>query len=546
MLLLLAAPSRVSVAQDLAAQRARRVDSLFSRFDSTASPGLAVAVVREGRVLLSKGYGLASLEQRVPITSSTVFDVASVSKQFTGLAVAMLVAQGKVGLRDDIRRYIPELRDQGRTITIDHLLHHTSGLRDWAATLAIAGWRFDDVISFDQILWMAFRQATLNFAPGEQYSYSNTEYNLLAEMVARVTGQSFRAWTDEHIFGPLGMTRTHFRDDHTQVIPQRAFSYARASDGSYHLATDNLTALGSSSLFSTADDLAKWVMNFDHATVGGDSAMALMRTRGVLNDGSVIPYAFGVFHGEHRGLPTISHDGSWASFRSLVVDFPLQHCGVVVLANTGSIDVTRAAYAVADIVLGKELAPLAAPGPAAQAVEVAPDILETYVGLYRLGPGWYVRIRREGTELKTRATREPEYPMTPRSDSEFWVEGYHSTMVFNRGSPGDTTYLTYRGKRYPKLAESEPLTPAQLAAFAGQYDSDELQTSYGVEVRDSSLVMQHPRYGAVTLTRLWRDEFAGSPWFMNVQFLRDEAGRVVGLAMTAGDRSRNNRFDKRR
>jgi CubicO group peptidase (beta-lactamase class C family) len=547
LLSLLVALAGVCSAQEAAKLRA--VDDLFSKFDRSGSPGAAVAVVRDGKVVVSKGYGLASIENQIPISSSTVFDVASVAKQFTGLAVAMLVQQGSISLGDDIRKYIPELHDMGSTITIGHLLHHTSGLRDWPATLHVAGWQFDDVISFDQILWMAYNQTTLNFTPGAEYTYSNTEYNLLAEMVARVTGTSFRAWTDEHIFGPLGMTHTHFREDRTEVIPNRAFGYAQAPDGAYHITTDNLVASGSSSLFTTADDLTKWLINFDNAAVGGRSAIALMLTRGVLNDGSSIPYAFGVIRGDYRGLPTVEHDGGWASFSTFAGRFPEQRFGVIVLANSGSIDATRLAREVADILLETELAPRRPAGPAGAtmpSVEVAPAILDSYAGLYRLGPGWYVRIRRDGRELKARATREAEFPMTPRSQGEFWVEDYQSSMTFERTRTGDTTYLTYHGQRHPRLDEPGPLTRAQLADFAGEYFSDELQTSYRVEARDSALVMLHPRYGTIPLTQFWRDEFGCPLWFGNVQFQRDDAGMVIGFSITAGNRSRNNRFVKRR
>ena len=243
-----------------------RVDSIFAQFSSGLTPGAAVAVVRNGTIVLSKGYGHADLEHKVPITGTSVFDVASVSKQFAGLAIAMLVEQGKVSLTDDIRKYIPEMQDFGRKITIGHLVHHTSGLRDWPGTLALAGWRFDDVISFDHILTMAFNQRTLNFDPGSEYMYSNTGYNLLAEVVRRVTGKSFREWTDQQLFKPLGMTRSHFRDDHTEIFPDRVLGYGRADDG-WRATGNNLMALGSSSLFTTAEDLARWLANFDDANL---------------------------------------------------------------------------------------------------------------------------------------------------------------------------------------------------------------------------------------------------------------------------------------
>ena len=526
----------------------RRVDSLFAQYSRGNTPGVAIAVVRDGKKVLSKGYGLASLEHRVPITPSTVFDVASVSKQFTGLAIAMLVEQGRIKLTDDIRKYIPELGDVGQTITIEHLVHHTSGLRDWPGSLSLAGWRMDDVVSFDQILDMAYHQRSLNFVPGAEYTYSNTGYNLLAELVKRVSGQSFRAWTDEHLFRPLGMTDTHFRDDHTWVVPNRAFGYAKMGDSSWAATTNNLTALGSSSLFTTVDDLAKWVMNFDDPKVGGATAMAMTRTRGRLNDGTTIPYAFGIVNGEYRGQPIVNHSGSWASFATFVLHFPAQHFGVIVLANTGSVNTGRAAYDIADIYLAKDLGPRPPPTPnaiaTARPVDVAPAVLDRYVGLYRLGPGWFVRVRRDGGVLKVQATREDEAPMSARSDTTFWVAAYNAPMVFQL-RPGGPTQLSYRTMRVPKLEESAPLTPAQLGELAGEYASDELQVRYRVELTDSGLVMRHPRHGTIALTRLWRDEFGGSTWFTrSVEFRRDEAGRVVGFSAYIDERSRDIRFTR--
>jgi CubicO group peptidase (beta-lactamase class C family) len=539
---------RIHAQEPQAASLERRVDSLFASYTRGATPGVAIAVVRDGRMLLSKGYGLASLEHRVPITPTTVFDVASVSKQFTGLAVAMLVEQGRVKLTDDIRKYIPELGDVGHTITIDHLLHHTSGLRDWPGTLALAGWRMDDVISFDQIRNMAYHQRTLNFVPGAEYMYSNTGYNLLAEMVARVTGQSFPAWIDANFFRPLGMTHSRFRDDHTWVVPNRAFGYEKAADSTWAETTNNLEALGSSSLFSSAEDLARWVINFDDQKLGGPAAMAMTRTRGRLNDGSTIPYAFGISNGMYRGQKTVSHGGSWASFATYVLHFPDLHFGVVVLANS-SINAARAANNLAEIYLGKELAPR--PGPpntfaGERTVEVPAAVLDRYVGLYRLGPGWYVRLRRDGGALRTQATREDEAPMSARSDTLFWVEAYNEPMILHAVA-GQPTQLTYRGKPYLKLPESRPFSAARLKEFVGDYESDELQAGYRIEATDSGLVMRHPRHGTIALTWLWRDDFGGSAWFTrSVEFRRDATGKVVGFSVYVDDRSRDIRFTKRR
>ena len=528
-------------------EQSRRADSLFAEFTVPGSPGLSVAVVRDGRVVFAKGYGLANLEHNVPITASTVFDVASVSKQFTGLAVAMLVQQGKVSLSDDIRKYIPELQVMQPPITVNHLVHHTSGMRDWPGTLNVAGWRYDDVISFDQILTMAYRQKTLNFVPGAEYTYSNTGYNLLAEMVKRVSGQPFRVWMDENLFRPLGMSSSVFRDDHTLVVQRRALGYSRGPDGRWHAVTNNLTALGSSSLMSSAEDMTRWLMNFDDWRVGGAAAMALTRTRGVLNDSSTIPYAFGISHGTYRGAPTLSHSGSWAAFVSFLVQFPQQKSGVVVLANTPSVNTSRAAYALADIFVGDALGPAAVPAPAAPLAVFSTDraLLERYVGVYKLGPGWYVRISRRDSALIAQVPGELPAYMAARSAREFWVQNYGASMTFVADSTGPATALTYRGKRSERVDERGMAPPANLAAYAGTYESDELGIAYPVEVRDSALVLRSRQHGDIVLSHRWRDDFSGPGAFRSVEFERDRAGRVSGFLVNVDERSRNIRFVRR-
>jgi CubicO group peptidase (beta-lactamase class C family) len=543
--IVLAAPG--ANGQQLTAGQTSRIDAMFAHLNETPSPGVSIAVVRDGGIAFSKGYGMANLEHRVPITPSSVFDIASISKQFTGLAIAILVEQGKVRLGDDITRYIPGMSGIGRTITVDNLLHHTSGLRDWPGSLSLAGWQMDDVISFDQILRFARNQRSLNFAPGLEYMYSNTGYNLLAEIVQRVTGKAFREWTDENIFQPFGMTSSRFHDDHTRMVPLRVLGYARKRDATYSSVTNNLTALGSSSLFSTAEDLGRWILNFDTKKVGGQKAVELMLTRGTLSTGATIPYAFGISHGEYRGMPTLSHSGGWAAFSTYLVHFPRQRLGVVVLGNSGLVNPTRAAFNIADVILGNAPAPVASTANSSPpAPPVDANTLASYAGLYRLGPGWYVRVRTKGSTLSTQATKEAEFPMMPRSSSEFWVEGYNAAMAF-QVEPNQPVQLTYRGNRHAKLVESPPLTATQLREYAGEFESEELGTSYIVDVAGDSLVMRHRRHGNIALSRLWEDDFTGSVWFMrSVEFRRNAAGKVNGLSVLVDQRSRDIVFSRRR
>ncbi len=529
--------------------RAAKVDSLFAHLNKTTSPGMAVLVVQDGRVLLRKGYGMANLEHRTPVTPATVFDIASVSKQFAGMAVAMLVEEGKISPGDDIRKYVPELPDFGQPITIAHLVHHTSGLRDWPGALSVAGWQMDDVISFEQILKMAYHQRDLNFVPGAEYAYSNTGYNVLVEMMQRVTGQSFRAWTDAHLFKPLGMHNTHFHDDHREVVPGKAYGYTGDGKGSFRALHDGLTALGSSSLYTTIDDLAKWVANLDDPKVGGKAVLARMIQPGVLNNGKKLTYAYGLEVDKHQGHKIISHGGGWAGFNTYLAHFPDQHLSVVTLSNSDAANAGQAAYDLADLYLNIRVQPAkaatAAKKPTFKPVTVKTSTLNEYVGTYRLGQAWYVTIARDGDGLTAHATGEEVVPMTAQSQSAFWVAAYGDSIVFNRNPAGRVTGFAYRGMSCPRMENFRPGDPQPLEAFAGTYASEEFGTEYTVDVEKGHLVMKHRRHGPIRLSAAWKDDFRSDEWFMKgVTFSRDGTGKVTGLAVTQG-RNRNMRFVKR-
>ena len=524
-----------------------KVDALFANMDNKESPGAAVLIVKDGKVILNKGYGMANLEYKIPITPTTVFDIASVSKQFTGFAISLLIEQGKISLEDDIRQYIPELADFGHTITIGHLIHHTSGLRDWPGTLSLAGLRMDDVISFSQILTMAFNQKELNFIPGAEYSYSNTGYNLLAELVQRVTGESFREWTDINIFQPLGMTDTHFHDDHTEIVTNKAYGYFHGGDNMFHATPNNLTALGSSSLYTTIDDLAKWVMNLDNSKVGGKSVIDRMLQQGMLNNGEQISYAFGLSIDDYQGIKRISHSGGWASFSTYLAYFPEYNFSVVVLNNFPT-NPYEAAHDIADIYLADKLEPQNKENnqdeQVAETVNVPIQVLDEYIGTYRLGPAWYVTISRDGDQLMTCATAEDIFPMTATSASTFWIEAYGSSIQFNRDESGQVSNFYYRGMTCPKLKGISKLISEQLAEFTGEYMSEELKTSYTVAPEGDQLVLKHDHHGTISLIHAWNDDFRGGIWFMNsVEFYRDKEGKVNGFLVT-NNRSRNQRFVK--
>ena len=519
-----------------------QVDALFEAWNRPGSPGAALAVVQGDEAIYKRGYGMANLDYDIPITSATVFDIASVSKQFCAFAIAMLAEQGTLSLDDDVRKHIPELPDFGPTITLRHLVHHTSGLRDWPGTLAMGGWRMEDVISFEQILTMAQHQKILNFEPGAEYSYSNTGYNLLAEVVARVTGQSFRAWTDVHLFKPLGMSHTHFHDDHEEVVKNRAYAYSPSSDG-FRRVGNGLTALGSSSLFTSVDDLVKWVQNFRDRRVGGEAVAALVHQQGVLNDGETISYAFGQSIGTYRGLKTVSHTGSWAGFRTVLIRFPDQDFAVIILSNIGTFNPTAKARQVAEIYLEDVMETEDASAPPPEPVAIDPAVLDDYLGLYRLGPGWLVTITRDEDILMTQATGESKFPMTATAESEFYVKAYGTSIAFKRDDRGRVTHFEYRGLHAPKVERFRP-SADELASFQGEFYSDELEATYTLALEGGALKARHHRLDDTTLHPTTTDTFTTTNWFMrSIHFMRDRRGRITGFEASNG-RSRKVRFEK--
>jgi CubicO group peptidase (beta-lactamase class C family) len=524
-----------------------RIDKLFEKWDKPDSPGAAVAVLQEGDVIFKKGYGSAQIEYEIPITSETIFHVASVSKQFTAFAIAMMADEGKLSLDDDIRTHLPEVPDFGKTITIRHLVHHTSGLRDQWEALAMAGWRLDDVITREQILNMVKNQKELNFDPGEQHIYCNTGYTLLAEIVARVSGQTFPEWTQENMFKPLKMSRTHFHDNHRMVVKDRAYSYAPKEGGGFEKRVLSYANVGATSLFTTAEDLLKWAQNFDENQVGGPAVLEQMDEECVLNNGEKIPYAFALAHGEHKGLPTVSHSGGDAGFRSHLVLFPDQKFAVVVLSNLGVVPTSPLARQVAEVYLG-DLMVEEKKSAEKRVARIDPLVYEIYEGKYRLEDGKELTLIKEGERLAmVPPGQNDKVELFPEAMARFFQKDADVEVRIQLNEYGlvERLLLVKDGKNIPgKMIKNEKLDPGRIQELIGTYYSEELATNYRIAEQKGRLAAVHFRHGEIPL--MWKsgDLFFGRQWFFKrVKFTRDTQNKIDGFLLTGG-RVRNLRFDK--
>ena len=352
---------------------ADRVDAIFTGYAAASGPGCSMGVIQDGRLIHAAGYGTANLDHGIPNGPATVFRTGSVSKQFTAGAIALLAIRGELELDAPVQRYIPEFPDYPEPPTVRHLIHHTSGVRDYIVLMSLAGNRSEDFYTNQEVLDAINRQRELNFTPGAEYLYSNAGYFLLGEIVGRVSGQSLREFSDAEFFGPLGMTHTHFHDDHNEIVPNRAIGYASTDDG-FRINVTTLDMVGDGGVFTSVEEWVAWDRNLTEGAVGGPEWVALMHERGVLNSRDTIPYAFGISHGEHRGLATVGHTGSWVGYRAAMSRYPETGHSFVAFCNRSAIAPATLIASTAEIYLEDRMEPVeGADETAEEAPAEAPD-----------------------------------------------------------------------------------------------------------------------------------------------------------------------------
>ncbi len=555
--LLASVPGSVA-AQSLPAAMTARIDSLFATYTAPGSPGCAVGVMRDGTLLFAKGYGASDLQHGVPITPASVFHVASISKQFAAFSILLLERDGKLSLDDDIRRYLPEVPDFGQRITIRHLIHHTSGLRDQWSLLSLGGWRADDPKSEADILWLVGRQRALNFTPGAEHLYSNTGYTLLGTIVQRVSGRTLRQFTTERIFTPLGMTHTHFHDDHTMLVPGRTSAYVPRGGGrggapggaeAYAISIPVFDNAGATSLFTTVEDLARWDRNFLVPTVGDARLIDAMSVRGRLNNGDSIPYAFALTHGMYRGARTIGHSGADAGYRADYLRFPDQRMAFTVLCNIGTANPGQLTREVAAVVLAEQLSPAPeAPGapPTPAAVTLSAAETRAFAGSYADTVNGSVRTLyyRDSTN-SLHASAAPNAPAIGYLGNDTFLPPGATTRVrFVRRGTEVTGMMDVPGTTIFAKVPPAVTSSTAIAAIAGRYRSDELDVVWTLSPNAAGgLTLSRRRFPDAPVQPAYLDAFTTNVGLLRVT--RDASGSVTGFLLTAG-RVRNLWFERER
>jgi len=520
-----------------------KLDELFMPWNTKKTPGAAIAIIKDGKAICKKAYGMANLEYGLPITTTSIFDIASVSKQFTAFAIMLLEKEGKLSLDDNVKKYIPEFPDFSDTITIRHLITHTSGIRDWYVLLDMSGVR-DDYADNEQVLKLINKQKDLNFKPGDNCSYSNSGYIILTEIVKRVTGKSFATYTKENIFEPLKMKSTFFPENFGVIIKNRVESYEM--DGSIlRKKVSASVAHGDGALHTNLEDLCHWVLNFSEPVVGDTTIFNKMKTHEKLNSGQQFVGGYGQIVGEYRGLNEITHGGYNLGFRTQIIRFPEQNMAVIFLGNAMEFNPEKISHDIADIFLEEYFKKDLRDDLVENGVyQIDAEILKLYEGSYELRPGFVVHFSKQGNLLLWESEKYT-FNLTPISDTKFIAgvvtaefiideKGKAQAFIFDNGTDTVTAPIIPFDKNNVNLSE-----------FTGRFYNEELATTYDFKLVNGKLLAVHQRID-IKFDAFRKDGFVGLDDYkwLKIKFVRNENNEITGCSFS-GDRAKNVYFEKK-
>ena len=501
----------------------RKIDELFGRWHN-ATPGVSIAISQNDKIIYKKAFGLADLEHLTPNTTETIFECGSVSKQFTAMSILLLAQEGKLHLQDDVHKFVPELPDYGKPIRIQHLLNHTSGLKDWGTIGALGGWpRTTRVYTQDLALQIICKQKSLNFPSGNEYSYSNTNYSLLVTIVERISGMPLEAFTRIRLFEPLDMKNTFWRSNFRQIIPGRAVAYSSTDDG-YEQLMPFENIYGHGGLLTTTTDLLKWNKLLAKHSIGGDDVFRERIRKGKLNNGMEISYASGLFIAKVNGFDEIGHSGATAGYRGWLAYYPQKKLSVAILSNDGSFSPTGVGAQIAQLFLGK---PIQARQPLQ--VNVAAESLKRFQGTYR-SIRHFDAITFEYANGQIRSTNHNTekdkdfiviHPDTLYLDGQRWIYISPNRMMALDG----TDTLTY-ARVFPPDSQAP-----RLKSLEGIYVSEEAAAEFQIDVIGNQLQVRQKPSKPFPLKPSFRDGFYSDNGQL-FEFIRNTKGIVTSLLVS--------------
>jgi len=478
-------------------KESQAIDSIFAEWNTDASPGGALGIIKDNELIYAKGYGLANMEYNIPNSATSVFRIASTSKQFTAACIVLLAEKGKLSLDDTLKSLFPDFPEYASKITIRHLLNHTSGIRDYLQLSYLKGLGDDDFYADENIMKWLVNQSDLNFAPGEEHLYSNSGYWLLGQIVNKVTGINMAEFAKTALFEPLKMNNTHFHNDHTRIVKNRASGYLPAGSGKYKISMTMLDMIGDGGIFTTINDIKKWDDAYYESSVLSKEFWSVMTQQGVLNNGEVIDYASGLMISKYKGLKTIRHGGAFVGYRAEVLRFPEQKLSIAIFANRGDANPSRMANEVADIVLKNQL--LEEPVSTAERVKIEVPktefLLPQLVGDYEIEAGVVLSLSLKNDALNVlQSWDKSSYPVSKVSGNTFQIQGNEDLrFTFKNLKDGFTETLSILQRGRETIAARKKaidISGINLADYTGSYFSQELDVNYTIEKENDVLMLR--------------------------------------------------------
>ena len=524
---------------------ADKIESQFASWNEPQRAGGVVLVSQNNQVVFSKAYGLASIAYDIPNSTNTVFNIGSVSKQFTAMGILLLQQEGKISLDDDIRKYLPEMNNFGKPITIRHLLHHTSGLRSAPEFLGLAGWRDGDAISNEDFYRYICKQKKLNMETGSAYMYTNSGYILLSKIIETVTQQSFKTWMHDKVFKPLAMDATFIEEDATNILPNVASSYEEVGPSKFRSVENYDQTYGASNVYSTTTDLLKWTQHFTQPTPAWKSAFEALQTLDLLSNGAKNNYAFGLFIDDFYGNKRIQHTGAIAGFRSVVYCYPEDQLTIIVLTNFSAPNQPNYGNPLSLLFLQDK-----SEKPKAQkhykALVLKDETLKKYEGSYWSNDSNFSRkIVLENNTLWYVRNPQKKSALIPIQENLFKMDGVQDDVRLqfdlktNQFSFITNEKVTDVFEKY----NDEFITATVLEAYVGTYYSAELETYYTVSLSNGALFGYHSRFGTFEIQLMKKDvlNFSG---LAIAKCERNTKGFVTGFGVSI-NRVKNVWFERK-
>lgn len=458
----------------------RDIDALLREYVGKDRPGLTIGIIKDGSLVFEKGYGMANIAKKIPNSPDVTYEIASVSKQFTAAVIVSLIQKKQLSPDDDIRKYLPDFPDYGRPITINHLLYHTSGIRDYLVLMWLTGRSFEDTFTNKQAMEMIYQQSSLNFMPGQRCVYSNSNYVLLSEIVNKVTGMSLSKYASKELFEKLGMTKTSIDEGKTAAIPTLAISYGKNEKG-YFAYKNGHRVMGDGGVLTNLKDLAKW----DNTFYDKSSLSSALLARGKLENGNILTYGMGIMTGAYKGESIQMHPGAFVGYRTEILRFPRKHVSIIVLGNSEEINPETISRQIADIYLFNDKSGLNKDTPKP---EKAIQNYSAFVGKYEVAPNVNVTIQYENNSLTGQVTGQPAQVLYPDSMNRFKVGNTNDKAIFDKNAGGLMQQLTVVQKQGKTIATRlELVSPDSFKNYAGSYYSEEQKTTYTFYVKNNAL-----------------------------------------------------------